>query len=77
MKYAYYVALCKPNSTKIKYITKVNKANKTWLAENSLPALAMGKTEADDLLYGLTANGIMAMVVKVPNFAEFWNEKEY
>lgn len=71
--YKYYVAYFVYGSNEILFVTSVNYAEKTWYAKRGEPALAMKMYEADDLMFGMTANFCPAFVVKAPSYMDIIN----
>ncbi len=68
MKYKYYVGI--PNDddcNKVCYVTEADFTNKLWFAKEGKEALVLTKGKAEDLVFGLMANGISAFVVQCPD----------
>ena len=66
MKFKYYVALVYSRS--MCWVTDVNNATKTAKWEHGKRAKEFGMHAAENLVFGLCANGYPAMVVKAPDF---------
>ena len=64
LKCTYYVAIIRGND--VEYVTSLDNATKTFLCEKGKPAKKFSKTQADDLMLGMTANFCPAAVIKVP-----------
>lgn len=74
MKNKNYVALMLDNS--VRYITHVDNSDKTALWSPEKPALAMSRSSAEDLYFGLRCNGYKAVVITMPSYEEPRNPGE-
>lgn len=72
MKYKYYVGILM-NDHKMKFVTKVDRESKCAYWKDGEPAMTFTKTGAENLQFGLVANGYCAAVVKLPDFYEMCN----
>ena len=73
MKYNHFVIILESDN-RIKYVTKINNATKVARWEDGKPAMKMTKTAAENLVFGLVANGFHAAVVRMPSFIDPVNE---
>ena len=73
MKYNHYVVIIEFDNT-IKYVTSINNVNKVAIWKEGTQAMKMTKTAAEDLVFGLTANGFKAAVLRAPSFLELANK---
>lgn len=74
MKNKNYVALMLGNS--VRYITDMDRRAKTALWSPGKPALAMSRSSAEDLYFGLRCNGYKAVVITMPDYEEPTNPGE-
>lgn len=72
MKYTHYVAWIDCDN-QLHFVTKIDTKTKSWFAMKGEKAMRFSKTAADDLMFGMRCNGITAVVVKAPDFAEYIN----
>lgn len=72
MKYNHFVVIIEADN-RIKYVTRINSTNKVALWEAGKPAMKMTKTAAEDMVFGLVANGFQAAVLRAPSFIEPMN----
>lgn len=72
MKYNHFVVIIGSDNT-IKYVTSINRENKCAIWAKDAEAMKMTKTAAEDLVFGLVANGFQAAVLRAPSFMELRN----
>lgn len=75
-QYKYYVAVFSNGPNEILYVTKVDYKEKAWYANYCEPALPMKLYEAEDLVFGMTANFCPAFIAKVPDYLDLVNVKK-
>lgn len=73
MKNKTYVAII--DKGQARFITKVDKTTKAAFWEDGEKAIAMNKTAAEDLYFGLRCNGYRACMVIMPDYEEPENPK--
>lgn len=73
VKYSCYVGILQSGNF-IKYVTRINNANRAAFWEDGKEALKMGVHAAEDLVFGLVMNGHQAVVVKAPAYMELVNQ---
>lgn len=73
MKYNHYVVIFESDN-RVKYVTKINNATKVASWEDGKLAMKMTKTAAENLVFGLVANGFHAAVIRMPSFIDPVNE---
>ena len=61
----------KPGTATFKYVTSVERSYANW--DPGQPAMELSEEFARDIVYGLTINGYIAMVVKVVKGVELRN----
>ena len=72
MKYIHHVIIIEADN-RIKYVTSINNANKCAHWKDGADAMKFTKTAAEDLVFGLVANGFQAAVLRAPAFMELGN----
>ena len=70
MRYKYYVAWI-DYKNRLHFVTDINTDNKSWHSRKGEKAMAFSKTYADELMFGMVANGCPAVVVTAPDFVEY------
>ena len=58
---------------KIRYVTEYDNANKQAWWANGKPALAMSKSTAENLYFGLRCNGYRACIITMPDYETPYN----
>ena len=71
-RYNYYVAVKKDDGT-LKYITKIDKASKSWFAEDGEDAMVFDQLIAKSYVEALCMALTPAVMVMAPNFIELHN----
>ena len=74
MKYNHFVVILE-SANRIKYVTDINSRTKVARWEAGKPAMHFSKYSAEDLVFGLVANGFQAAVLRAPSFMEPVNEE--
>lgn len=69
MKYNHYVVIIESDNH-VKYVTSINRENKCAIWKSGEAAMKFSKTAAEDLVFGLVANGFQAAVLRAPSFME-------
>lgn len=73
MKNKTYVAVemgTTEHETQIKYVTQIDNNTKAAWWKSDAPALAMSKSNAENLYFGLRCNGYKAMIITLPDYEE-------
>ena len=70
MKNKTYVALIYPVDNSLTFVTHVDSHDHSALWEAGKPALAMSKTVAEDVYFGLRLNGYKANILTMPAYEE-------
>ena len=68
MKNKTYVGLMMGNE--VRYVTHMDARVKQAFWADGKPALAMSKTAADNLFFGLRCNGYKAVIITMPEYEE-------